>query len=285
MAAALLLALAGCQPLPQPFADMRPAHNPLLDMPDSYGVTLSPIGGLDAASNNSVASLLVDRLLAANVPAMREGGTRASFQLAAAAAQAAPNARGIRATAVRWELVRDDKLLLQLERPLRFYQGNLLLDDEAIIQEVADAVARVMRVDSPAMRAGNGPPPALRLVVPKVAGAPGDGPDSLAAAMTGFLRSHGLRADPEGQAPDDALRLVGTVNMGRPERGQQRVEIVWTLVTPTGREIGTVRQSNPVPAGSLNGKWGEIAGYAAEAGADGVMALIDQAQKSSAAGP
>lgn len=270
--------------MPQPFADLRPAHNPLLVLPDSVGVTLPPISGLDTASNAALVDLLVTQLQDRNVPAMREGGTRATYVLAAAASRAPANASGIVAAAVTWHLVQDGKTLLVIDRRLRLKDGKPLPEDVPMLAGIAADVARVMQAESPAVIAGAGPAPALTIAVPEVTGAPGDGSRSLAAAMTGFLRGKGLRADPIAAAKEGALRLAGSVSMSRPQGGQQTVEIVWSLLDTKGREIGNVRQRNPVPAGSLDGKWGEIAGYAAEAAADGVLALIDQAQRSPASG-
>lgn len=280
----LALAAAACQPLPQPFAELRPAHNPLLVLPDSVGVTLPPISGLDGPSNDAIANALVTQLQERNVPAMRDGGTRASYVLAAAASQAPANASGVVATAVTWHLVQDGKTFLVIERRLRLKNGAPLPDDVPMLAAIAADVARVMQAESPAAIAGSGPPPAMRIAVPEIDGAPGDGSRSLAAAMTGFLRSKGLRADPASAAKEGALKLAGMVTISRPLNGQQTVEIVWSLIDTKGREIGNVRQRNPVPAGSLDGKWGEIADFAAEAAADGVLALIDQAQRSPASG-
>jgi hypothetical protein len=45
---------------------------------------------------------------------------------------------------------------------------------------------------------------------------------------------------------------------------------------PTGKVLGTVRQANDVPAGSLNEGWGQTAGFAAEAAAEGIFSLVNQ---------
>jgi hypothetical protein len=41
-----------------------------------------------------------------------------------------------------------------------------------------------------------------------------------------------------------------------------------------GKEAGTITQENAVPHGRLDSKWGEIAGFAGEAAAEGIAQLI-----------
>jgi hypothetical protein len=66
----------------------------------------------------------------------------------------------------------------------------------------------------------------------------------------------------------------GQVKMVPVADDQQRVEIQWTVTTPTGDERGRVVQLNNVPAGSLNGYWGDIATVVAQEAAGGVRDVI-----------
>ena len=70
----------------------------------------------------------------------------------------------------------------------------------------------------------------------------------------------------------------------RSKAGQQRVEVSWALQRRDGREIGQVSQENAVPAGSLDGAWGDVAYAVATAAAPGVVALIERAKAEAAAG-
>ena len=54
----------------------------------------------------------------------------------------------------------------------------------------------------------------------------------------------------------------------------QSVTVDWTVLAPDGARIGTVSQSNAVPAGSLDGAWGPVARAVAENGAQGIVAML-----------
>ena len=56
----------------------------------------------------------------------------------------------------------------------------------------------------------------------------------------------------------------------------QQVQLAWAVMLPTGKVLGTVRQQNDVPAGSLNQGWGKTAGFAAEAAAEGIFNLVQE---------
>jgi hypothetical protein len=55
------------------------------------------------------------------------------------------------------------------------------------------------------------------------------------------------------------------------------VEIVWVVSRRDGEELGRVAQINEVPAGRLNGLWGDIAYVAAEEASDGVRTVVANA--------
>ncbi len=57
----------------------------------------------------------------------------------------------------------------------------------------------------------------------------------------------------------------------------QRVEIQWVLKNAAGDERGRIVQLNEVPAGSLNGYWGDVAVVVAQEASGGVRdALLTQ---------
>jgi hypothetical protein len=108
-------------------------------------------------------------------------------------------------------------------------------------------------------------------VVP-VTGAPGNGNAELTAAMQRTLRSAGWPV--VGTPREDALTIKGTVALS-PANGQsQRVALNWSVATYKGMVLGTIKQANSVPAGSLDKSWGQAADYATEAGATGIFDLI-----------
>ncbi len=107
-----------------------------------------------------------------------------------------------------------------------------------------------------------------------VTGSPGRGNDELYRAMRKVLRDAGWPVvDKPGKT---ALSISGRVALAAPKSGVQQVKLAWAVTLPTGKILGTVRQSNDVPAGSLNQGWGRTAGYAAEAAAEGIFNLVEQ---------
>jgi len=112
-----------------------------------------------------------------------------------------------------------------------------------------------------------------RLLISGVEGAPGDGTQSLPRAITEVLKRRDIAIviDPEAKAD---LVLNAAVVVAKPKAGKQNVKIVWHLRRKDGGEIGTVGQENDVPAGLLDGAWGDVAYMVAVSAQDGIMQLV-----------
>jgi hypothetical protein len=52
------------------------------------------------------------------------------------------------------------------------------------------------------------------------------------------------------------------------------VEIIWTVLSPAGAVVGTVKQGNTVARGSLERSWGMTAVFAARAAAPGIARIV-----------
>jgi hypothetical protein len=128
-----------------------------------------------------------------------------------------------------------------------------------------DAARKAM--DPAALAAG---PPRIRLAA--VRGAPGDGNTSLGARMREHLGSQGFVVQDTAEGAQYALE--GRVTVAPAGRGLQRVEIVWIVSRRDGEELGRVAQLNEIPAGRLDGPWGDIAYVAAEEAAGGVRTVV-----------
>lgn len=113
--------------------------------------------------------------------------------------------------------------------------------------------------------------PAKVQVVP-VTGAPGDGNLALTQQMRTILGRLGPVVQDTAAGADFIVR--GTVKLVPVAGDQQRVEIQWSVATPSGDERGHVVQLNDVPAGSLNGYWGNVATAVAQEAAGGVRDVI-----------
>lgn len=110
------------------------------------------------------------------------------------------------------------------------------------------------------------------VVVLPVSGAPGSGNDDLTKAMRQTLEDAGWPVLVKPR--DDALTISGRVKLGPAQGKSQNVALAWTVKTPDGKTLGTVKQANDVPRGSLEGGWGDNALFAAQAAAGGIYDLV-----------
>jgi hypothetical protein len=119
---------------------------------------------------------------------------------------------------------------------------------------------------------GEAPTKIDKVALVGVTGSPGRGNDELYRAMRKVLRMAGW---PVVSKPGKStLAISGRVELGEEKGGVQQVQLAWAVMLPTGKVLGTVRQQNDVPAGSLNEGWGKTAGFAAEAAAEGIFNLV-----------
>jgi hypothetical protein len=107
-----------------------------------------------------------------------------------------------------------------------------------------------------------------------VIGGNAKGNQQLTAAMREVLADAGweVLAKPR----KDALSIQGRVATDPPLAGRQMVHLQWLVSTPSGKNLGDVKQDNAVPNGSLNSGWGENAGFAAQGAAEGIFKLIEK---------
>ena len=72
------------------------------------------------------------------------------------------------------------------------------------------------------------------------------------------------------------MTLLGIVALGPVAEKQQDVTITWSLRNAGGNQLGEVKQQNRIPAGLLDGAWGDVAYAVASSAAPGITALLDQ---------
>jgi hypothetical protein len=105
-----------------------------------------------------------------------------------------------------------------------------------------------------------------------VAGAPGDGEQALAAALSRQLAARGVGTATAFQA--NVYEVQGTVRMAPVGKGKESVTIVWVVFGPDGAQLGVTRQKKDVRKSSLERKWGAVANAAAAAAAADIVKLI-----------
>ncbi len=114
------------------------------------------------------------------------------------------------------------------------------------------------------------------LFVPVIHGAPGDGSETLSAAMQDQIAKFGIDVLPEQFGAN--YHVKGEVALSKPQAGTQIVSILWKLVRQNGEFVGKVEQKNRIRAGTLDGPWGVVAIAAAKGGARGIMKLLRTAE-------
>jgi hypothetical protein len=105
-----------------------------------------------------------------------------------------------------------------------------------------------------------------------VAGAPGDGEEALAAALSRQLVARGLTLATAFQA--NVYEVQGTVRVAPGAKGKESITIIWVVLAPDGTQLGVTRQTKDVRKGSLDKKWGPAANAAAAAAAEDIAKLI-----------
>jgi len=229
--------LAACQPLPHPFADDAPRRgSPMLTLRDSASVTIAPIDGAPQATAEKLAPAMASALQQREIAASDKTASIGSYELVGRIEEMPPSGDKVALVAI-WEL-RDSAGKSLGERTERLEAGGR-----------------------------------TRLLISGVEGAPGDGGESLPRAITEILKRQDVAIVTDPQAKAD-LVLDADVVVANPKAGKQNVKIVWRVRRRDGGEIGTVGQENDVPAGLLDGPWGDVAYMVAVSAQDGIMQLV-----------
>jgi len=272
---AAALAAAACQPLPHPFAaDAPQPGSPILILRDSASVTIAPVQGSPRATAEKLGAAMASALQQLEIPASDKAASIGSYELVGKIATT-PASAGKSALVAVWDLREPSGLSLgerteRLEAPMRDWEEGA---QDAVTRLAAASAARLaamLQDDAPAEAETGGK---TRLLISGVDGAPGDGTDSLPRAITEVLRRQDIAivTDPEAKAD---LVLRATVVVAKPNAGKQNVKIVWYVRRKDGGEIGTVGQENDVPAGLLDGPWGDVAYMVAVSAQDGIVQLV-----------
>jgi hypothetical protein len=281
--ALLLICVAACQPLPQPFRSQPGDRPPAVLLRDGPGVIVDAPTGLyaplDAQMAEAVAEALRQRdIIAFSIATSQVRINRATFRLRGAAATQ-PTGLDQMDIGVRWRLEAADGSILG-EAELIDRTARDRPDVKSFAEKTAEALTPFLR-DPMAAPPEPGKPQLAGVAIQTLLGQPpGDGAASLPRALESVLKLRGITAstDPAMTLPG-AIRVVGTVTAGAIQpNGQRRVAISWLVQQSDGGEVGVVKLENDVPARLLEPRWGETALIVAEASLDGVADLIDRAR-------
>ncbi len=112
-------------------------------------------------------------------------------------------------------------------------------------------------------------------MVSQVVGAPSDGNRQLFSGMRRALGSSRIVVIDTAGA--DTFTVGATVKLTPIDDQKVQLDISWVLTDPTGKEVGKVDQSNPVPIAATKGSWVGFGDIVAAAAVEGVLELIDKA--------
>ena len=283
---ALLLALpalTACGQLPRPFQSEPGTPNELLVLKDRGGIVVAPIAGELPADPERLVRVMAERLKDLNVPATTRG-LNGETRVLQGLAERQPRPGRPPEVVISWELWELDGRMVGAYTQRRAFgapgqteddpaDGDALID--ALAAEAAPKIAAL--VQAPAEREAAVPGyPGARLVVPPLSEGPGDSRESLPPALRAALAKAGLPLA-EREGPEDIL-VLGRVAVEPAGAGLESVAVVWSVVSlRDGQELGQVDQRNQVPAGSLDGPWGPLAGTVAQGAAAGILDLLKKA--------
>jgi hypothetical protein len=271
-AAMILLAplLAACTgDPPSAFQHEEPFSNPLLDPGLRGGVNVPPVEGFPAAAGNAgtdLSNTVAEALRNAEIAASEGPAINGRFALLG---KFDPSAGKPGHIAVAWTLV-DDK-----GKDVRHFVTQQPGDANGLWMKTTatDAVTAMNRyiVDSE----GLPPPPEEMptLTIAGIDGAPGAGGRALASSLEYHLKQAGLTIS--DSVADHGALILGQVSL-TPSKlpAQDTLTLAWTVLRPNGSEIGTIRQANNVPKGTLDQPWGDLAFIIAQGAAEGIVDLL-----------
>ncbi len=252
--------LAGCQPLPRPFALAGgETANPLVTLRDGPGVAVLDLAGAPEATARAVTSAVIEALQERNIPAAHATGNRGSL-FTYGEAEAVPSADGRLDVEMVWYLVDPRARPLGRHRtasrvPAHAWRTGAPFMIAALAGSAAEGIAALIRAEDPARR---DPLPGVRSVFLRAVRTPAslDGA-ALVRALGEALPGGDLRLVRHRAEADFVLDAALT--LGPPIGGQRRLGLVWRLASADGREIGRLDQANDVATTTVASGWPALA--------------------------
>lgn len=270
----LLLLLAACGALPQPFFGNPGATGARLSQPPPSRLAvptpsqslLSDAGG--EAWAEATASALADQALPASHTPPRPGDWTLALSADLRGSNVVPSYAVMDSTGAAQGTTQGAPV------PAAQWSQNDPATLKAAAGQAAPAIdALLTRIEAARLHSDpnslqNRP---ARVFVSGVSGAPGDGNTSLATQIRLKLAGYGMVVQ---DTPDGAdYRLRCEVHTAPGAAGAMRIELQWVVDDAQG-ERGRVVQLNEVPRGSLDRYWGDVAVVAADQAAGGIKDVL-----------
>jgi hypothetical protein len=286
--AGLACALSGCagiaEPMgmedpfaiPQPFRGVERNDEMIAQAIEVPALVVDVPQGMANEVGTALRDQVVDAARKHDIPALAIATPRAWVLTAQTATIAASDKAGGEQTVISWRLF-DATGRERTQFPVTFVGTEASLTPAGVLL-LADQTAAALEtaLTHPGRQVATVATTAERPIawVGTIKGAPGDGNTALARALQGMLPLKGVRVDPKKEKA--AWRIEGVVKVVRGAGDRDVVTLTWRVLDAKGKEAGTIAQENAVPRGRLSKPWAEIAGFAAEAAAEGIAQLIQQ---------
>ncbi|MFQ5763494.1 MAG: hypothetical protein ACE5GT_01060 [Rhodospirillales bacterium] len=272
----LAAALAACGPLPRPFQPPpAPAANPLVTEVATSGVWIERVDG----TTLPLAMLLTESVAAGfklyGIPATTDNRSRARYRLRGRAEINATDPDFPFVALINWTLLdHTGRVVGTARQGIPGSRRDWEYGSPRVIREVGEnapeLIANLIEKEEEDLKPAG--PSLAGLWVSPVENAPGDGDRSLTRAIKAAIKGAGIPVAGERRYAEFVLQ--GRVGLGPAKDGLQRIEIVWAVSTPDGREIGRATQRNLVEAGTFDGPWGGVATIVADAALGGIEGVL-----------
>lgn len=257
--------LGGCGELPRPYKTRSLAQkidNPMLSLRDNRVIYVAPVRGTMGESGALLAAMISNKLHDWDILSTTRGTAGDAYYLAGGGRQAAGQLY------YQWALKKADGTIVE--------QGDFILPSSStawtmgrhdLLQKVADRTAAdISKALKPTRLEAAAKAEAVagaHVAMGQVTGAPGDGNKALIRSLRLLLKNADVPLTDDAGAAD--IIVGGKVAVAPVDPDSDQVTLTWIMTRPDGSELARIKQENRVPKGSLDGRWGDAAYYAATA--------------------
>ena len=272
----MVLLAAACGPLPRPFKPSpESASNPLVMEAATSGIWIQPILGISTPMSKLLSAALADGFRRKGIRAVTVAGANSRYRLRGKAEINRDDPSLPYVAVIHWTLYDVSGQVIGQEtqgvpgtrRDWEFGSPPIIA---AVGKDGPEIIAALIEKDEETLKPVK--PRLAGLWVNPVENAPGDGNESLTRAIKTAIKGAGIAV---AEARRHAEFVLESSFRLTPEKdGLQKVQIIWTVLTPDGREIGRATQKNLVETGTFQGPWGEVADLIADAALEGIQGVL-----------
>ena len=273
---ALTALTTACGPLPRPFKPPpESSFNPLVSEVATSGIWIQTIDGISLPMSKLLAEAMAKGFENYSIRTTTENRGNSRYRLKGLARINNDDPSLPYVALIHWTLFDYGGKVIGTEtQGVTTTRRDWDYGSPTIIKEIGDNGSEIIAamIDKEEQDLKPVRPRLIGLWVNPVTNAPGAGNQSLTRAIKAAIKGAGIAVAEEKRYAE--FVLDGRVRVDPPNDNLQRVEIVWVVLTPDGREIGRATQKNLVEAGTFAGPWGEVAQVVADAALEGIQGVL-----------